>query len=640
MKKIILLLLIVTGITNAQIVDIPDANFKNKLIALGVDTNIDGEIQESEAMAITSLDVSSSTISDLTGIEAFENLEFLDCGGNLLSTLDVSNNIALATLYCYNNDLTLLDCNNNSNLTELILTNNLNLTTVFLKNGSDESSNMGTGSWLENWIDSNNPSLEYICADDFQIADIQQYLDADVNINSYCNFEPGGDYNTITGSAKFDTDADGCDDIDPIIPYMAIHLDLDGTSTNATFFTNTQGQYTIYTGETGTYSLIPNLENPSYYTVIPSPAEVIIPIIDNSTILQDFCVTADGIHPDLEVVIAPIIPARPGFEATYQLVYKNKGNQSLSGDVMFTYEDALLDFVSASTVPDIQATGLLGFNFSDLQPFQNESVEIILSVNSPADTPPVNIDDVLIFSATVNPIAGDEAPDDNIFNYDQIVVGSYDPNNMICIQGDLVPAEMIGEYLHYVINFENTGNYPAENVVVVVEINPEDFDINTLQVLNASHEVDITIDNGTVEFIFRNIDLDTGGHGNILLKMETNGDLDVSDMVSAMAAIYFDFNLPIVTNDANTEFQILGINAIEFESSIAIFPNPAKDLLNIQAESEIQTVTIYDMQGRTVYTELSNKEQMSIHISDLTQGVYFLKINTTEGEEVRKIIKN
>ncbi len=640
MKNIILMLLLVTGITNAQIVDIPDANFKNKLIELGVDTNTDGEIQESEALIITSLNLFDSSISNLTGIEAFENLEFLDCGGNLLSALDVSNNIALTTLRCYNNNLTLLDCNNNINLTELIITNNPNLATVFIKNGSDESSNMGSGSWLENWLDSNNPSLEYICADDFQIADIQQWLDADVNINSYCNFQPGGDYNTITGITKFDEDTDGCGELDLTIPYMAINLDLDGNSTNSTFFTNTQGQYTIYTGETGTYTLIPILENPSYYTVSPSPADVVIPIIDNSTSIQDFCVTAEGVHPDLEVVIAPIIPARPGFEATYQLVCKNKGNQTISGEAMFTYDEAILDFVTASTSPDVQSSGSLTFNFSDLQPFQNESVNIILSVNSPSDNPPVNIDDVLSFVGMVNPIAGDEFPDDNIFDYDQIVVGSYDPNNIICIQGDLIPAEMIGEYLHYVINFENTGNSPAENIVVVVDINPEDFDINTLRVLNASHLVDINIVNSRVEFIFPMINLDTGGHGNILLKVETLEELSLTDIVSATAAIYFDYNLPIETNEANTAFQILGVNDSEIGTNISIYPNPAKDLLTIQAGSDINAVTIYDLQGKTIHSIDSNSEKVSINISDLNNGVYFLKITTEKGEEVKKIIKN
>ena len=57
------------------IVYIPDANFKAKLIALGVDTNTDGEIQFSEALVPTVLDVSNSNIADLTGIEAFTNFQ-------------------------------------------------------------------------------------------------------------------------------------------------------------------------------------------------------------------------------------------------------------------------------------------------------------------------------------------------------------------------------------------------------------------------------------------------------------------------------------------------------------------------------------------------------------------------------------
>ncbi len=49
MKKILLLLLLFTEIVNGQIVNIPDANFKAKLIALGVDSNTDGLIQNTEA---------------------------------------------------------------------------------------------------------------------------------------------------------------------------------------------------------------------------------------------------------------------------------------------------------------------------------------------------------------------------------------------------------------------------------------------------------------------------------------------------------------------------------------------------------------------------------------------------------------
>ena len=88
MKKILLLLLLFTEIVNGQIVNIPDANFKAKLIALGVDSNTDGLIQNTEALAITNLNVLNSNIADLTGIEAFTNLSSLHCGSNNLTTLN------------------------------------------------------------------------------------------------------------------------------------------------------------------------------------------------------------------------------------------------------------------------------------------------------------------------------------------------------------------------------------------------------------------------------------------------------------------------------------------------------------------------------------------------------------------------
>jgi hypothetical protein len=55
MKKLVLLLVLFTGIAHAQIVSIPDAAFKAKLISLGIDTNNDGQIQVSEAQAISAV---------------------------------------------------------------------------------------------------------------------------------------------------------------------------------------------------------------------------------------------------------------------------------------------------------------------------------------------------------------------------------------------------------------------------------------------------------------------------------------------------------------------------------------------------------------------------------------------------------
>ncbi|MCH7534383.1 MAG: leucine-rich repeat domain-containing protein [Bacteroidetes bacterium] len=121
MKKLILLSLFLPIFVSAQIVNIPDAIFKAYLVGNTlINTNGDGEIQVAEASAFAgTIDVSWSSISDLTGIEAFTALTNLDCYGNSLTSLDVSKNILLGYLDCWNNDLTSLDVSKNTALTKL-----------------------------------------------------------------------------------------------------------------------------------------------------------------------------------------------------------------------------------------------------------------------------------------------------------------------------------------------------------------------------------------------------------------------------------------------------------------------------------------------------------------------------------------
>ena len=66
----------------AQNIEIPDPNFLKVLIERGVDTDSDGMISPTEAEAVTVLDVSGDTISDLTGLEYFIHLQHLDCSIN------------------------------------------------------------------------------------------------------------------------------------------------------------------------------------------------------------------------------------------------------------------------------------------------------------------------------------------------------------------------------------------------------------------------------------------------------------------------------------------------------------------------------------------------------------------------------
>jgi Leucine-rich repeat (LRR) protein len=121
---------------NAQIVNIPDANFKAYLVANTlINTNIDAEIQVSEATSFTGdIDCSNMSISDLTGIEAFTSLTTLECFNNQITALNVSNNIVLTFLGCNSNLLISLDVSSNTSLSSLNCGNNL-LTSIDVSNG-------------------------------------------------------------------------------------------------------------------------------------------------------------------------------------------------------------------------------------------------------------------------------------------------------------------------------------------------------------------------------------------------------------------------------------------------------------------------------------------------------------------------
>ena len=83
-------------------------------------------------------------------------------------------------------------------------------------------------------------------------------------------------------------------------------------------------------------------------------------------------------------------------------------------------------------------------------------------------------------------------------------------------------------------------------------------------------------------------------------------------------------------------------NIIEEQiSSVQIYPNPVNDRLYIEAETEIEEVMVYDIYGRHQVTETaSHRGDLSIDLSDLKSGIYFVKINTEKGNIVKRIIKD
>ena len=107
MKKLLFLLMYPLFFFG-QYTSIPDSIFEQRLISLGFDSIYDGQILTSNIINIDSLDLSVSgagpgslpKINDLTGIEGFSNLSFLNCSNNNFNHLDLSQNSALEYLDC------------------------------------------------------------------------------------------------------------------------------------------------------------------------------------------------------------------------------------------------------------------------------------------------------------------------------------------------------------------------------------------------------------------------------------------------------------------------------------------------------------------------------------------------------------
>lgn len=102
----------------------PDANFLAFVSRKYIDKNEDSYLSKDEIMAVTDLYIDSQGISDLTGIEHFVALKFLDCFSNPLTKLDLSTNTALKYVDCHDCNLTTLNVSGYKELEVLYCSSN------------------------------------------------------------------------------------------------------------------------------------------------------------------------------------------------------------------------------------------------------------------------------------------------------------------------------------------------------------------------------------------------------------------------------------------------------------------------------------------------------------------------------------
>ncbi|WP_294961805.1 T9SS type A sorting domain-containing protein [uncultured Flavobacterium sp.] len=587
----------------------------------------------------------------ITALDFSNAKKLTDCygGANPLESLDLSNQVLLKTLWIGHTSIKSLDLSNLKNLKDLNVSDCPNLEFLNIKNGAVKNL-----SFLETPLSSlgynglnfsNCPKLQYICDDDSNLVAISEkiapYKYENCLVGNYCSFEPGGINYAVKGKSQIDSDSNGCDVGDAGAAYLKFSI-FDGAKSQ-NFTADSNGEYALKV-PAGSYKITPIVENSSYFTVSPSYVDVVFPT-QASPFNQNFCIAPNGIHNDLEITMIPIDAARPGFDANYKLVYKNKGNTVQSGTVNLSFDDSILDFVSSNYSVSIQTSDKLVWNFSNLKPFESREIVLVLNVNSPIESPAVNNGDVLKYTAAIASTETDESLDDNAFKLNQTVVGSYDPNDKKCLEGNVIKPELIGKYVHYLIRFENTGTYKAENVVVKDIIDTSKFDVSTLVPTSASHSYRVKISDGNkVEFIFEKINLpfdDAHNDGYIAFKIKTLPTLNVGDSFENEANIYFDYNFPILTNKETSTFKTLGRQDFELSSSFNVYPNPVQNYLQIDSKDlvEVESIYVYNVVGQLVKVISNAGNTSKIDVSKFQAGNYILQIKTAKGTSSAKFIK-
>lgn len=628
----------VSGMTNLESLDCSD----NYIAALNVTGCTSLYMLQCDFNELTALNVSglsnihqilcgSNNINSLN-LSGLSTLEFVSAPLNNMESINLIGCTNLDFLQVAFNSLTSVDLSS-CHIGEADIQENY-ITQLIIKNGFDDS---------EAYINFYNNPLQYICADEVEIEYYRTSLlfngVTDAEVNSYCSFTPGGNYYTLRGIDHFNPNNDVCTVANPYYPGLKFRIS-DAVSGIGTYIADNTGDYAIYLPQ-ASYTITPVLENPTYFSVYPPSIVINYPSPVNP-IDQDFCITPNGIHPDLEVSFVPLTPSVPGFDPEYIIVYHNNGNQTQSGTVTLTFQNDLLSVLTA--VPPATQTGnTLTWSFSNLLPSESGMINLQMHLNAPTDTPAVNINDELNFSAVINAPETDETASNNTDLHTEIVVGSFDPNDISCLEGTIVPPTIVGDYVNYVIRFENTGTFPATNIVVKDVIDLSKFDIESLKPIAGSNPFVTRIyDNNKVDFIFEDINLpfdDANNDGFVSFKIRTKSTLVTGDSFDNSANINFDYNLPIVTNTYNTLIQALSNPDFEFGSIFSLSPVPAKNELTITKRQDVQidTISIYNTLGQLIQVNTNPNER--IDVSGLKTGNYFIRIITDKGMSSSKFIK-
>lgn len=403
--------------------------------------------------------------------------------------------------------------------------------------------------------------------------------------------------------------------------------------------------YWGYTNASGYYSIYAPSAN---YTVTPlntTYLEVGCPASYSITLTTGMIFSGNNFAYSIPVIYDVCVTAYcngivPGFNGNYYVQLKNWGTVTAVG-VAYIVLPSALSYVSSSPAASSISGDTIFWNYT-IAPYVTQWYWVTFY------TPPSTLlgtTMVAYVNATVTN-GTDINPACNSYTYSRVVTGSFDPNDKtaspagIGSSGNIPLTETEFSYL---IRFQNTGTGPAVNINVYDTISSM-LDLMSFQMLNSSDDYVVEfLPGNVVRWRFDNIMLpdstsdEPGSHGHIQFKISKLTAPSYGEVIENKAAIYFDFNEPVITNIAvNTYSMMTAIEVQANESgSVKIYPNPFTDnttfIIQSDNVNEIYSFELTDVLGKKVKSKAGiSEKQFEISRDGLENGIYFYKIYTSE----------
>lgn len=435
----------------------------------------------------------------------------------------------------------------------------------------------------------------------------------------------------VSGVVYYDANSNSIRDQNEFgIPQILIH-----SQNNETYaMSGPTGAFTFnYNGNSD--QLTVELNN-SQYTAVPQNFTV------NGSEQVNIGIQIEGSVSDLMADVIVYSPFRPGFSTSATLHLANLGNVIQGGELLVGLPENV-SFTSASVAPTSETGNTLTFAIDDLQAFETRQIQLNMLTSVTAA-----LGDTAVLTATLTTETSDLLPNNNLAIDSSIIVGAYDPNDKTCYRGELVTPTQLSNNneFEYLIRFQNTGTFYAENVVIQDTISSY-FDLATMRIIATSDSMNVTFgENNLVNFNFPLIFLpdsttnEPESHGFVKYAIRTKPNLQLGTYLRNTAYIYFDFNEPIITNTTETLYDLtIGYEMVD-DQSILVYPNPTASTVQLlEYANQTVSVSLFDISGKAVAKQMCVNGELDL--SKLNPGIYLGVISASQGQPARrfKVVK-